>query len=56
MLFETKFQVVELRDSGAVITHYLKGRKRDVKKDIEAYKQKAKHYEMIGKTGMVVWA
>jgi len=56
MLFEKKFQVVEIRESGAVITHYLKGRKHDVKKDVETFKQKAKHYEMIGKTGMVVWA
>lgn len=56
MLLEIRFQVVELRENGAVITHYLKGRKRDVKKDIEMYKQKAKRYEMVGKTGMIVWA
>ena len=50
MLFEKKFKVVEIRDSGAVITHYLKGHKRDVKKDVEAFKQKAKRYEMVGVT------
>lgn len=56
MLFEKKFKVIELRESGAVITHYLKGHKHDVEKDIEAFKQKANRYEMVGKTGMVVWA
>ena len=56
MLFEKKFKVVEIRESGAVITHYLKGHKHDVNKDVEAFKQKAKRYEMVGKEGLVVWA
>ncbi len=56
MLFEKKFKVVEIHESGAVITHYLKGREHDVKKDIEVFKQKAKRYEMVGKEGMIVWA
>ena len=56
MLFEKKFKVVEIRESGAVITHYLKGHKRDVNKDIEEIKQKAERYEMVGKEGMIVWA
>jgi hypothetical protein len=55
MLFEKKFKVVEIHESGAVITHYLKGRKHDLKKDIDAFKQVAKRYEMIEKTGMIVW-
>lgn len=55
MLLEKKFKVVEIRESGAVITHYLKGRKHDMKKDIEAFKQKAKRYEVVGKTGLIVW-
>lgn len=56
MLFEKKFKVVEVRDSGATVTHYLKGSKRDLKKDIEMFKKTAKRYEMVGKDGMVVWA
>lgn len=56
MLFEKKFKVVELRESGATITHFLKGSKRDVKKDIEMFKQNYKRYEMVGKDGMIVWA
>lgn len=56
MLFEIKFKVVEIRESGATITHYLKGSRRAVKKDVEAYKQNAKRYEMMGKDGMIVWA
>ena len=55
-MFKTKFEVVEIRDSGAVITHYLNGKRNDVKKDVEAFKDKAKKYEMVGKNGMIVWA
>ena len=55
MLLETKFKVVEIRESGVTITHYLKGSKRAVKKDIEIIKQKSKQYEMVGKDGMIVW-
>ena len=56
MLFEKKFQVVEIRENGVTITHYLKGKKRDLKKDIETFKQKSTRYEMIGTAGMIVWA
>lgn len=56
MLFEKKFKVVEIRENGVVFTHYLKGYKNDVNKDIEVFKQKAKRYELVGKSGMVVWA
>lgn len=56
MLFEMTFKVVELKDGGTVVTHYLKGKRHDVEKDIEAFKQGAKRYEMFGKEGMVVWA
>lgn len=55
MLFEMEFEVVEILQSGVTITHYLRGKKKDVKKDIEMYKSKAKRYEMVGKNGMVVW-
>lgn len=54
--FKTNFKVVEIRESGATITHYLKGSKKDVKKDIEMFKTKSKQYEMMGKKGMIVWA
>ena len=55
MLFKKKFKVVEIRESGAAITHYLKGRKHDLTKDIETFKQNAKRYELVGKDGMIVW-
>lgn len=56
MLFEKKFKIVEIRvESGVVITRYLRGKRKDVEKDIETYKSNAKRYEMIGKAGMVVW-
>ena len=56
MLFEKKFKVIEIRESGATITHYLKGKRNDVKKDVDEFKQTAKRYEMVGKEGMIVWA
>lgn len=57
MLFEMTFKVVELKeDSGVVVTTYLRGSRRNVKKDIEMYKQNAKRYEMFGNEGMIVWA
>lgn len=55
MLFEATFDVLEIRESGAMIKHYLRGSKQGVKKDIENFKAKSKRYEMLGKNGMVVW-
>lgn len=55
MLFKMKFKVVEVRENGVTITRYLMGKRGDVKKDIEMFKQNSKKYEMIGKEGMVVW-
>lgn len=55
MLFKTKFEVVEIRENGVTIVHYLKGRRRDVKSDVEMYKENSKRYEMVGKNGMIVW-
>lgn len=55
MLFEMKFEVVEIHKSGATVTHYLKGTKRNVKKDVDEFKRKAKDYQMVGKNGMVVF-
>ena len=56
MLFDRNFKVVEIREGGVTFTHYLKGKRRDVKKDIDMFKLKAKRYEMVGKDGMIVWA
>ena len=56
MLFEIKFEVVEIHKSGLKVTHYLKGKRKDVKEDIEMYKKNSKDYKMIGKNGMIVWA
>lgn len=55
MLFKVKFEVVEIRESGVRITHYLHGTKKAVKKDVEEFKKKSKDYTMIGKEGMIVW-
>lgn len=55
MLFNKIFKIVEIRKSGATITHYLKGKKTEVNKDIEAFKGIASKYELVGKEGMVIW-
>lgn len=55
MLFEMKFEVIEILESGVVIKHYLRGKKKDIKQDIEIFKNKAKSYQMVGKNGMIVW-
>ena len=54
-MFNMKFEVVEIRDSGVRVTHYLSGKKKDVKKDIEAFKKVSKDYMYVGKEGMIVW-
>lgn len=56
MLFERTCHVVEIRDSGAVIQHYLKGKRKDVKKDVEAFKKKSKNYMVVDKNSLIVWA
>ena len=55
MLFKTKFKVVEIRENGVSITHHLEGSRRDVKRDVEIFKQNAERYEMVGKNGIIVW-
>ena len=37
MLFNKKFEVVEIRDNGVTITHFLNGKRSDVNKDIEMF-------------------
>lgn len=55
MLFKKKFEVVTICESGVVITDYLKGKRKDVNKDIKTFKKNAKEYQMVGKNGMIVW-
>jgi hypothetical protein len=54
-MFEMKFKVVQILANGGVITHYLKGKPRDVKLDILDFKKASKKFEMFGKEGMIVW-
>lgn len=55
-MFKIRFKVVELRNGGVTITHYLHGKRNEVKKDIEMFKNRSSKYEMMGKDGMIVWA
>ena len=54
-MFKIRFKVVEIR-SEVIITHYLHGKRNEVKKDIEMFKKNSRRYAMFGKDGMVVWA
>ena len=54
-MFNKKFKIVEIRKGGITVTHYLKGKKAEVNKDIEAFKGISSKYEMIGKEGMIIW-
>ena len=56
MLFEINFEVVEIFESGARVTHYLRGKRSDVKKDVKYFISKSKDYQMVGKRAMIVWA
>lgn len=55
MLFTKKFEIVEIRESGAIVKHFLKGDKQKIEEDINMFKRFSKKYEMVGKNGMVVW-
>lgn len=55
MLFNKNYKIVETRKSGVVIVHYLNGKKKDIDKVIEAFKNKSWKYEMMGKNNMAVW-
>ena len=54
-MFTKKFEIIEIRESGVSVAYYLKGKAKDIKADIETFKKNSKKYEMVGKTGMVVW-
>lgn len=54
-LFQRRFTVVENRSDGIVITHYLKGTKKEIDMDIENIKKRSKRVEMRSKNEMVVW-
>lgn len=55
MLFEFEFEIIEVLENGTRVKVYLKGKRKDVKKDIEMFKKNSKDYQMIGKNGMIVW-
>lgn len=56
MLFESNFEVLEIHDSGVKITHLMRGKRKDIKRDIEMFKKNSKDYMMVGKKFMIVWA
>lgn len=55
MLFERKFELVEIRDNGVRVTHYMHGFKHEIERELEWYKNNSRDYQLIGKNGMIVW-
>lgn len=53
-MFSKKFKVIENREDDVIITHYLRGSRKQVKEDIEMFKNNSWKYEMF-KEGMVIW-
>lgn len=55
MLFKKNFEIIEIRESGTVVTHYMSGTKKAWKEEIECWKRDAKNYKMVGKSAMIAW-
>lgn len=55
-MFNIKFEIVENRSTGAQIVHYLKGRKDEVKKDVEEFKRNSKAFIVNGRRKMTIWS
>ena len=55
MLFKKRFVVVEIRESGASLTHYLIGSRKEVNESVKKFKMNSNNYQMVGKNGMIVW-
>ena len=54
-MFKTKFEVIEIYKSGVRVTNRLEGKRRDVEKDVELFKNRSKDYQMVGKKAMLVF-
>ena len=54
-MFTTRFEVIEVYESGLRVTHYLRGSKKNIKKAKETYKNLAKDYQLVGKKAMIVF-
>ena len=56
-MFKREFKVIHIFESNndCVESYYLKGSRKDIKKEIAELKKKATRYGLFGKTGMVVW-
>lgn len=55
-IFDTRFEVIEYRNSGAKITHYLKGSNYRVKRDVEMFKKKSRAFIVNGRKKMTIWS
>lgn len=55
-MFKKKFKVVEIRDNGITITHFITGTRKEIKENIKYFKEHSKKYFMFESHGMIVWA
>lgn len=55
MLFKKTFVVVEIRNSGVTLTHYLIGSRKEINESVKKFKMNSKKFQLVGKNGMIVW-
>ena len=55
MLLKRSFEVIEVRPNGETKSRYLRGNKKELKKDINTWQKCSTKYQMIGNKGMLVW-
>lgn len=55
MLFKKKFVVLEIREGGVQITHYLIGSRKEMNESIKKFKMNSKKFRLVSKKEMVVW-
>lgn len=56
MVFGTNFKIVVHHQSGVTNSYDLRGKRKDVRKEIELFKKNSICNMMVGRKEMVVWA
>ena len=55
-IFKKTFEISEIHEDGANLTHIITGSKRKIRKTNKMYQDISKNYLMIGNEEMIVWA
>ena len=54
-MFKKNFKIEAIRTDGVRVTIYMRGTRKELKHDIEMYKEMSDKYSMFGNKGMVIW-